>query len=506
VQLVGPGELRLNSEKPVSSPGPTQILVQTEAVGLCFSDMKLLKQFDHHVRKAPITAGIDRDVLSSIPSYVPESKPTVPGHEVVCRVVAVGDAVRHYRIGQRFIVQADYRDLKTAGSNAAFGYNFEGGLQEYVLLDERVIGDPMQVSGTMIAVPPERGASEVALVEPWACVENSYVSEERLGQGERVLHVSDIAGLRGVSDESLDDVIVSSASAEVIEAAETKLAKNGRLIVLLNGQTLDRSPVLDVGRLHYGGLRYVGTTGADLRDAYGMIPESGEIRATDRALVVGAGGPMGQMHVIRLLLGFPGVQVVASDTSQDRLKALAAKVSTFANADRFRTVLAAELDPSETFDYFALMAPVPALVADAIQRARSHAIVNVFAGIPVGSSHPIDLQRVIESRIFMFGTSGSEPRDMRIVLEKVLAHQLDTNLSVAAVSGMAGAVDGLKAVEERTLDGKIIVYPSLHDLPLIPLADMHTAFPTVAAKLQTGSWTAAAEAELLRIAASQSTS
>ena len=35
--------------------------------------------------------------------------------------------------------QTDYRWLPTAGSSSAFGYNFEGALQQYVLLDQRVV-------------------------------------------------------------------------------------------------------------------------------------------------------------------------------------------------------------------------------------------------------------------------------------------------------------------------------------------------------------------------------
>ncbi|NIA31811.1 MAG: hypothetical protein GWP06_18110, partial [Actinobacteria bacterium] len=45
VELVGKDELKLNTEKDVYSPGPYQILCRIEAVGLCFSDLKLLKQF-----------------------------------------------------------------------------------------------------------------------------------------------------------------------------------------------------------------------------------------------------------------------------------------------------------------------------------------------------------------------------------------------------------------------------------------------------------------------------
>ena len=89
---------------------------------------------------------------------------------------------------------------------------------------------------------------------------------------------------------------------------------------------------------------------------------------------------------------------------------------------------------------------------------------------------------------------------MKIVLRKVQSGSLDTNTSLDAVSGMAGAVGGIRAVENRTLAGKIIVYPELRELGLTPLSELGTKYPTVAAKLNNGIWTKAAEQELLKVA------
>ena len=48
--------------------------------------------------------------------------------------------------------------------------------------------------------------------------------------------------------------------------------------------------------------------------------------------------------------------------------------------------------------------------------------------------------------------------------------------------------------------GKIIVYPQLHGMGLIPLSQLAEHFPTVAAKLNDGQWCSEAEAELLKTA------
>src|SRR6185295_5618076 len=138
-----------------------------------------------------------------------------------------------------------------------------------------------------------------------------------------------------------------------------------------------------------------------------------------------------------------------------------------------RTVNTAKEKITQKFSYWALMAPVAALVGDAIAGARDGAIINIFAGIPAPTKHELDMDTYIERRCYMFGTSGSVIEDMRIVLRKVESGQLDTNTSLDAVAGMAGAPDGIAAIENRTLAGKIIVYPQLHNMPLIPLTDMH---------------------------------
>jgi acyl-CoA synthetase (AMP-forming)/AMP-acid ligase II len=147
------------------------------------------------------------------------------------------------------------------------------------------------------------------------------------------------------------------------------------------------------------------------------------------------------------------------------------------------------------------MAPVPALVSNSIRDSQPGCLINLFAGIPAPTKHELDLDTYIANRCFMLGTSGSTIDDMKIVLKKVTADRLNTNCSVDAVSGMAGATAGITAVENRTLAGKIVVYPMLHDMGLIPLVDLHQHYPTVAAKLVNGQWTKAAEDELLRVAA-----
>ena len=165
IQFVGADQVVHNPAKAMYPLGPRQLLLKPEACGICFSDTKLLHAFINHPRKSEVLSGLSAAELAEIPSYTPGTAPAVPGHEPVGRIVAVGSDVRHHTVGERVLVQTDYRHLPTASSNAAFGYNFEGALQEYVVLDERVIMDP--VTGERFLIPVSEGpsASAVALIE-----------------------------------------------------------------------------------------------------------------------------------------------------------------------------------------------------------------------------------------------------------------------------------------------------------------------------------------------------
>ncbi len=540
VQLVGPDQLTLNKAKEVFRPGPHQILAKVEVVGLCFSDLKLLKQFTGHVRKGPVVEGVDLDILKDIPSYVPDTAPTVPGHETVVRIAAVGPGVERHKPGERYLVQTDYRWLRTATSNAAFGYNFEGALQEYVLMDERVITAP---DGESMLIPAreDKSGSAIALAEPWACVEDAYVSKERttLKAGGRMLIVVDaeigsgrmsnlfrrhgtpgkitwVSKLTppadlgvpvtrakyvdGLEDAAYDDVIYFGANPRTAETLFAKVAANGLLNVVLGGDRFGRPVVTMVGRVHYGGIRIIGTAGSDPADSMKYIPKTGEIRRDDRVNVVGAGGPMGMMHVIRnICQGVDGVSVFAGDVDDNRLAALTKIAQPLAekNDVEYNTYNAKDGQTPEDCTYTVLMAPVPELVAAAVHNSAPRGIINIFAGIPATITGEIDVDAYVEKRLYFIGTSGSTLDDMKRMLEKVETGRLDTNVSVAAISGLDGAVEGIRAVENRSIAGKIMVYPACKGLGLTRLEELATKMPDVAAALKDGLWTAEAEKKLL---------
>ncbi|MDO8682138.1 MAG: alcohol dehydrogenase catalytic domain-containing protein, partial [Armatimonadota bacterium] len=93
------------TELPFPAPGPGELLARVDAIGICFSDIKLRTQGSRH----PRVLGRDLD-----------ANPVVPGHEVSITVVGVGDELKDkYHVGERYTVQAD---IYYNGVGMAYGY------------------------------------------------------------------------------------------------------------------------------------------------------------------------------------------------------------------------------------------------------------------------------------------------------------------------------------------------------------------------------------------------
>jgi threonine dehydrogenase-like Zn-dependent dehydrogenase len=144
---------------PLPQPAPNEILVRIDAVGICFSDLKILRLGEAHPK-------IARDL---------RTHPAVMGHEICCTVVQVGDALQgRFRVGERYIVQAD---VYVNGRVQAVGYALDGGYSQYTIFGEPVLnGD---AGCYLLRCPDHLSDAEAALVEPWACVVASYRIQPR---------------------------------------------------------------------------------------------------------------------------------------------------------------------------------------------------------------------------------------------------------------------------------------------------------------------------------------
>ncbi len=550
--------------KPITVPmpayGPDELLIRHDACGHCFSDIKVIYAGQNHPR-------IHRDI---------RQRPVVLGHEVSITVVGVGKALRgQYQVGDRFIIQAD---IFYHGQNCSYGYEIDGGLSEYTVIDQRVLnGDhgnyliPIHKATT--------GYAEAALTEPWACVIAAYQLRyrttprangtmwiigtnrakpmytfsqgfdeaahpakllltnvpapfaawlrERAAQlGVEVVDVPELpdpatvetddapvspAADSGDTGRGVEDIILLGADADLIERASPNLASYG-IMVLMDDAPLARKVKVDVGRIHYNRWLYVGGAGPDIAQAYSDTPARSTLKPGGAAWFVGAGGPMGRMHVQAAIQSENGpATVVCTDISDKRLDDLCTSFSMEAQSKGVEFIClnpmnkeayAAGMARFKTsgFDDVIVLAPVTPVIADAATCLAPKGVMNIFAGVPRGKYAEIDLSDAYLKQARVIGHSASTIENMRFMLEQAETGLLSPNRSVAAIGSLEASYDGLKAVDETRFPGKIVIYPHIKPLPLTALTDLKDVLPTVAAKLKDGrEWTTEAEAELLRV-------
>ncbi|PKO23141.1 MAG: alcohol dehydrogenase [Chloroflexi bacterium HGW-Chloroflexi-1] len=528
-------------EAPLPQYGPDQLLVRHDACGLCFSDIKVIKQGQDHPR-------IFRDI---------KADPVVLGHEVSMTVVGVGEQLRdQYRVGDRFIIQADiYKD----GVNYAYGYMIQGGLSGYGVIDQRILdGDD---GNYLIPVQPATGYAESALTEPWACVTAAYELKYRTGLlaggATWIVGTAAAAGreytisagfdaashparlmltqappafeawLReraaalgiaviAVDDPSAapapaDDIVLLAPDADLIEAVSPHLADHG-ICAIIADAALGRKVSVDVGRVHYNRWAYVGGAGPDVARAYSDVPVRSTLKPGGVTWFVGAGGPMGRMHVQRAIqvAGGPAV-MVCTDVSDLRLDDLR---TSFAAEAAVKGIELICLNPTDRetcgagmarfrepgFDDIVVLAPIAAVIADAATWLAPRGVMNVFAGVARGTLAQIDLSDAFLKGARCIGHSASSIDDLRFMLTQAESGTLSPNRSVAAIGSLSAARAGLQAVLDTAFPGKVVIFPHIEELPLTALPELREKLPTVYARLKDGrEWTVEAEAEFLRL-------
>lgn len=532
------GKNDLPIEVPFPSFGADELLVRHDACGLCFSDIKVIRLGQDHPR-----------IYRSM-----QADPVVLGHEIAMTVVGVGENLQdQYKKGDRFILQAD---IFIDGVSYAYGYEIQGGLSQYNVIDQRILnGDH---GNYLIPIKKSTGYAEAALVEPWACVIAAYYLQFRTGfkdQGtawfvgpeksdftissgfdadshpsvikltemegkfgdwlrEQAnllgIPVVEIDGVDELSEEpdtesQADDIILLSPSADLIEKISPYLAYKG-ILAFTADRKFSRGVNIDVGRIHYNRWLFVGGKEKDISALYSQTPARSKLKQGGRALFVGAGGPMGRMHVQHAIESAEHSSIiVCSDVSNERLTSLE---NTFGAEALEKKIDMRYVNPMEKdtyqksmekykdigFDDIIMLAPIPAVISDAVQWLAPKGVMNIFAGVARGTTALLDLNNILFDDVRVIGQSGSVIENMLTMLNQVETRQLSTNRSVAAVGSLEAAKDGLQALIDANYPGKVIIFPNIKPLPLTSVHDLKDVLPDVYAKLKNGSeWTKEAE-------------
>lgn len=542
------GQIGKPERVPTPQPGPDQLLVRIDCVGICYSDIKLLNQGENH----PKLKGMNLSV-----------RPTRPGHEISFTVVLVGDKLQdQFQIGERYAIQPEVVHQE---NKLTYGFSLPGGLTQYQLIGPELLNTDKGIS--ILKIDETLGYAEACLLEPWGSVLSTYDNTRRLVPKQdgkmwiignpqdptdyifseyldfpETIYISDlnpeleeriIKTAKNVqkrdqikigqyksficeTDPTLkfdDIVVVEPQSAEQIELL-ISLINPGGLINLVGTKPLAKKVQLDAQRIHYDFVSLVGNSGNDLATSYGVKRNRSDLFQNGTAILYGAGGPIGQMHLQRAITSSEGPDnLIVVDVSQERLDYVEQRFGQLAiknnkTLDLINPVTCGEnfdqqikeITGREVADDVIVMVPNPDVLEQAGSLLHKYSLLNLFAGTPSGTFFPIDISNIYLGNLQITGSSGLSFQHIRAAYDLSRNGIININTSVAAVGGMGVAQEAILAVEERRVPGRVVIYPQLVDLPLMSIEELGNKYPAISPAIGEGNlWTNEAEKILMEI-------
>jgi len=520
-----------------------EILVRHDAVGLCFTDLKEIIFGNNHPRL------LGRDL---------NKNPIIPGHELCLTIIEVGEKYKNvYVPGERYTIQPD---CYYKGKSIPFSFGRDGAYAQYSILGKTVLeGDE---GSYLIKIPENMSYAGAALTEPWACVEASYTMKYRnhikengklwivssqkestlnlsyewkslfkyrpnkiivsnlseklsseislFAQENKIEFISIPSEVVADSNEFFDDIIFINSSEEILNKALARLANNG--IFALVGPKEEGKIKIDVGRLHYDNILIVGTNSISFQEAYN--PETRvKIKKDGILMVLGAGGPMGMMHLQRAIEAenHPRI-VVAVNRNPVRLNAVKEQYEALAkrkgisliclNPVKEKDVYEKEIEKIMDlggFDDIEVMITNLKTIEENFYFLSKNGVMNLFAGIKKGNFVELNLDKIKGiSNFRILGHSGSGLKDQIEIIDKFKENKLEPRRAAVAIGGFKQFIDGVKAMKNSTFPGKIIIYPFVPDFPLTSIKALKEKVPEVYKLLEDGKyWTKAAEEKFL---------
>jgi len=517
-----------------------ELLMRIDALGLCYTDVKEIDNGSKHPRL------VGRNL---------KENPIVPGHEVSFTIVAVGENLKkEYKIGNRYTLQPD---IWVDGKSVPFSFGMDGGYRQYAKIGREILkGD---AGNYLIPLPDDMSCAASSVTEPWACVEAAYrmqyrsafkkdgsvlfVGGKKSRKGYQIkkiwfsdhlpneIFVSEIpedlkqsisffcqeneisfkkANLESLSASSkkFDDIILLDCDSKTLNYVSELLNNNG-IIAIMGNRHIDQKVNIDLGRLHYDMTYYVGSNSLDIDAAYQKTSPRVTLKPNGKTWIIGAGGPMGRLHLQRAIESEDGPQLIlASEISEARCESLKEFFIPFAKKYKKELIIINSVNDKERyfkiiseiknnggFDDILLMVAVPAVVEESVKYLGNNSVINLFAGLNKGVTANIDTWLINgPKQMRLVGHSGSGLDDQKAVIDRVISRQLKPELAIAAIGGINQIADGIKAMKNLVFPGKIVIYLHVIDFPLTAIDKLEGKIPEIGEFLVDGkTWTLEAE-------------
>ncbi|KMY49976.1 alcohol dehydrogenase catalytic domain-containing protein [Peribacillus loiseleuriae] len=513
-------------------PGPKEVLARVDAVTICASDVKMINMGNDY----PLFK--DRDF---------NKNPARLGHELSLTVVQPGGKmVQDWPVGKRFGIQPD---VYMRGERFCIGVNVTGGMAEYILLSSEVFTSDN--GSCAFPVNEKFTYASVAQTEPFACVEAAFIQHSRQSfqeNGTLLIYIdagiqkdftldyyfetqqvqlfdpgnnagskvkvdgADVTIIKGIPEMLFNDIIIvgNAGNEEMIKLTEHMAEK--AILCWLPEDEATRYVKADIAKVHYNKVNLIGAPTQKLSDALNPAKYRYDYKPGGDLLISGGGGAMGRIHTMRALLHENGPKrVIVINRTKNRLTSLE---EIFGEKAREKGIELIVIALDECQDYKAeirkhlgengasdivVCAPGVGPVNQVVEFLADDGMLVLFAGTSYGNFGNLPFGLVASHNASITASSGSSVQDQLSVIEKMETGEINPDINIAAIGGLYATKDGIQAVQDRVYAGKVVIYPTLSDLPLTDLRELEKIDGMLAEEASKSGWSKKCEEMLFEL-------
>ncbi len=281
-----------------------------------------------------------------------------------------------------------------------------------------------------------------------------------------------------------DIIILGNPDDATLTAISERMAVNGLLCWLPQSEP-QKYVAMDVAKIHYNKVNLLGSSQRRLSDAFREEKYRYDYHPGGVLIISGGGGTMGRIHLQRALKSpCAPAKIIVTGNTRTRLDQMAQDFSAIIAASDievnylslqdcvdFRGQLRELVGEHGATDII-VSAPGIEPIDAVVEFLADDGILILFSGTRYGLFGKLPLGWVASRNVSITASSGSSVADQLQVLAKMNRNEALPDFNVAAIGGLMATKSGLEAVKAGRFTGKVVIYPQLKHLPLLPLNEL----------------------------------